>query len=426
MIDQIEAPRLVKGLAPEDIAFIISDQLNLANYLHPPEELPLQPDKTYADNQSLWADVLAKKLRARLTLQLTNFLLCDWFPRSPGLFYTDKARQARQEAQYFRESAPESTADTNLENQYQVDDDAPDFTYIYNPYGKLSMLKGGIGSVRLCEKEIREGVIWFMSASQTPVAHEGFPVALPDDLYQRYYDQLHERGFMACTLVGKLQNLPQDLDVLYKDYTGVPRLYLLVEELRPLPTPDLNQPFRVSVATSFVSDFESPGWNRMYAAYVTFYPHVHGSLERRVDWLENRYVKSRYQGKIVTDFDEREFHFPNVAFSLDKVMTNNLNTMETKRWLESIHDELNLWPEFADDVAQMQANLHLHRVLCDHFNLEEFRNLCFQLGVRYDHLRGEALPGKARELLLHCQQHNQMPDLIEAIQQTRPHLSLSQ
>jgi hypothetical protein len=424
MIDQIEAPQLVKGLAPEDIAFIISAQLNLANYLHPPEELPLQPDKTYADNQTLWADVLAKKLRARLTLQLTNFLLCDWFPRSPGLYYTDQAQHARQEAQYFREFVPEPTGETNLENQYQINDDAPDFTHIYNPYGKLSMLKGGIGSVRLCEKEIGGGVVWFMSASQTPVAHEGFPVALPDDLYQRHYDQLHEQGFLACTLVGKLQNLPQDLEILYKDYTGVPRLYLLVEELRPLPTPDLAQPFRVSVAASFISDYESPGWNRMYASYVTFYPQLQDSLERRIDWLENRYVKSRYQGQIVTDFDEREFHFPNVAFSLDKVMTNRLNTAETKQWLTAIHDELNIWPEYADDVMLMQANLQWHRILCDHFSLDEFQNLCFELGVRYDHLRGQALPGKARELLFHCQRHNQMEALLAAIRQQRPGLDI--
>ena len=424
MIDQIEAPQLVKGLAPEDIAFIISAQLNLANYLHPPEELPPQPDKTYADNQSLWVDVLAKKLRARLTLQLTNFLLCDWFPRSPGLYYTDKALLARQEAQHSRVFAPESIGETNLENQYRVADDAPDFTHIFNPYGKLSMLKGGVGSVRLREKEIGGGVVWFMAASQTPVAHEGFPVALPDDLYQRHFDQLHEQGFLACTLVGKLQNLPQDLDVLYKDYTGVPRLYLLVEEIRPLPTPSLTQPFRVSVATSFISDYESPGWNRMYAAYVTFYPQMHDSLERRVDWLENRYVKSRYQGKIVTDFDEREFHFPNVAFSLDKVMTHNLNTAETKSWLDSIHDEINIWPEFADDVAQMQANLHIHRVLCDYFNLEEFKSICFQIGVPYDHLGGNALPGKARELLFRCQRHNQIEALIAMIREQRPGLEI--
>ena len=425
MIDQIEAPRLFKGLAPEDIAFIISTQLNLANYLHPPEELPPQLDKSYEDNQTLWADVLAKRLRARLTMQLTNFLLCDWFPRSPGLFYTEKAHHARQEALYFRENMPlESAGETSLENQYQVKDDAPDFTHIFNPYGKLSMLKGGVGSVRLREKELQDGVFWFMSASQTPVAHEGFPVALPDVLYQRHYDQLHEDGFMQCTLVGKLQNLPEDLAILYKDYTGVPRLYLLVEEVRPLPTPNLPQPFRVSVATSFISNYESPGWNRMYAAYVTFYPQLHGSLERRVDWLENRYVNSRYQGKIVTDFDEREFHFRNVAFSLDKVMTNNLNTAETKKWLASIHDELNIWPEYADDVVQMQANLHLHRILCDHFNLEEFKLLCFQLGVRYDHLGGDALPGKAKELLFHCQRNNQFDALLEMIRQQRPRLDI--
>jgi uncharacterized protein YggL (DUF469 family) len=72
----------------------------------------------------------------------------------------------------------------------------------------------------------------------------------------------------------------------------------------------------------------------------------------------------------------------------------------------------------------MQANLQWHRILCDHFSLDEFQNLCFELGVRYDHLRGEALPGKAKELLFHCQRHNRMEALLAAIRQQRPGLDI--
>lgn len=425
MFDQISAPRLIRELTAEDIAYIVNSQMKMANYLHRSEELPAQPDKVYADNSQLWQDVLARRLRANITLKLQNFLLCDWFPRSPGLFYTEQAQWSREEAMHFVESAPSSTPpnidEAEPSGRYGAGQDERDFTFIFNPYGKLSMLKGGIGSVRLRNKQIRQGDVWFVSASSTPTAHEGFPIALPDHLYQRYFERMDEAGFLPCTLVGKLHYLPDELVALYRDYSGVPQLYLLVEEVQPADI-TVQQPFSVSVAVSFTSSFEQHP--QTYAAYVTFYPQKPGSFERRVAWLAESYVHGRYRGQIITDFDEREFHFPNVIFSLDKVMNNRIDADEVQQWLQTtqFYGPLN----FQHDMEQTQLNLQLLQILRDHYSLEEFRNLCFKLNVRYDHLGGEALPGKARELLIHCQQHERIHDLIAVIRQERPHLPLNQ
>jgi hypothetical protein len=427
MFDQISVPRLVRDLTTEDIVYIVNSQLNLANYLHRPEELPIQPDRVYVDNSQLWQDVLARRLRANITLKLQNFLLCDWFPRSPGLFYTEQAQWSREEAMHFVESAPSSTPpnidDAEPSGRYGSGKEERDFTYIFNPYGKLSMLKGGIGSVRLRNKQIRQGDVWFVSASSTPTAHEGFPIALPDHLYQRYFEQMDEAGFLPSTLLGKLYYLPDELLTLYRDYSGVPQLYLLVEDVEPVEL-EVQRPFSISVAVSFTSSFENRP--QMYAAYVTFYPQKPGSFERRVEWLAESYVHGRYQGQINTDFDEREFHFSNVVFSLDKVMNGRVNPDEVQQWLQAAPHHSYGPSRFLHDMEQTQQNLQVLQILRDQYSLEEFRDLCFKIDIRYDHLGGEALPGKARELLIHCQQRNRIPALIKVIRQERPHLPLSQ
>jgi uncharacterized protein YggL (DUF469 family) len=56
------------------------------------------------------------------------------------------------------------------------------------------------------------------------------------------------------------------------------------------------------------------------------------------------------------------------------------------------------------DLAPSPEATRLHRILRTRLDLEEFRTLCFDLGVRYDALGGETLDGKARELVLRLQQ----------------------
>jgi hypothetical protein len=64
----------------------------------------------------------------------------------------------------------------------------------------------------------------------------------------------------------------------------------------------------------------------------------------------------------------------------------------------------------------------LHRAIVDHFDLEELRTLCYDLGVNYDDLRGEALSGKARELILKMGRKRQLDELLSLLARTRPNL----
>jgi hypothetical protein len=233
----------------------------------------------------------------------------------------------------------------------------PDFMEIFNPYGKLEMLKGGIGCVRLKDKLVENERVWFMTASSTCNAHEGFPIALPDHFYPGVIDQISARGIKPCTITGKLRFVPDVLNTLYEDYTRVPQLYLMVEDLRPSTrSPRPGEIPRVSGAVSFRSKFE--GKSNIFYSYVTFFPSQPGSLASRVDWLENIYVKSMYQGQVITDFDEHNHRFETAVFSLKKVLEHQVTIQEALEFTRTliIHGDPNI-------VLKGIANINAERIV---------------------------------------------------------------
>ena len=76
------------------------------------------------------------------------------------------------------------------------------------------------------------------------------------------------------------------------------------------------------------------------------------------------------------------------------------------------------------DLAPSPEATRLHRIFRTRLDLEEFRTLCFDLGVRYDTLGGETLDGKARELVLRLQQRGALERLTGWIRENRPDVAL--
>jgi hypothetical protein len=258
----------------------------------------------------MWADVLSERIRARRTVVVRDVLLSEWFPRSPGLFHTPDAAARREEARHHLMML----TDDQRERYARSDPPGPD---VFDLYGKYQMLAGGIGCVRLNRRASVDGPLWFMSASSTLFAEEGMPVALSDDLYEQYIDEITVRGVLPCTVTGRLMLLPDSLLTLFEDYRGVPRVYIHVDRIEAAGYTALEcgeDPI-VSAAVLFTSE-ERP--YRMNAAYINFVPGRVGTLERRLPWLEE-YVKGLHGGTVVTDFDEQATRFPHAVFSLSKV-----------------------------------------------------------------------------------------------------------
>jgi hypothetical protein len=186
-------------------------------YLVSSSDNPTQDNSDYRvfhDNNSLWRTAIAAKAfyyGARIGLD--NFFLFEWFPRSPGLYWTSRAKHARDQAKHRIIEVRRGGI-------------------VYDPYGKQSMLDGGIGSIRLNPIILHNTDWMLMSASSSGVCHQGFPVALTLDLYREYIDEIRTRGAVVCTLLGQLRTIPKELSEVYSGYTEVPKLYLQVEKIQ--------------------------------------------------------------------------------------------------------------------------------------------------------------------------------------------------
>ena len=72
------------------------------------------------------------------------------------------------------------------------------------------------------------------------------------------------------------------------------------------------------------------------------------------------------------------------------------------------------------DTGELQARATLHDLITNHFNSEELMQLCFDLGVFWDKLPGDALDGKARALIEKLEREERLYKLIGECQKVRP------
>ena len=75
--------------------------------------------------------------------------------------------------------------------------------------------------------------------------------------------------------------------------------------------------------------------------------------------------------------------------------------------------------------AEQDRLVALRRVLTERFSDDELRTLSFDLNIDYDDLLVEGKANKARELVRYLERRNQIPELVAAISQWRPDISLN-
>lgn len=178
-----------------------------------------------------------------------------------------------------------------------------------------------------------------MGASSEPFAHQGLPVAVPDDLYKMIIEQIAAEGSARCTLTGRLCHVPSDFDPLYRDLVGVPQLYLLVDQLeRSAPVPGVWFTADGAVMVEAGPGHRPPEgeWDLadgIYAAFVSFFPGMPDAVNIAARWLAEIYVGDVLCGRVLTDFDEQVKRFHNTAFSLEQVMGGRISRVDAERLL---------------------------------------------------------------------------------------------
>jgi hypothetical protein len=284
--------------------------------------LPEPPVQHYPSSERLWADVLESRIRACRAVVLHDVLLSEWYPWSPGRYQQPGAGYIRSRAmQSSRYSSEELRRHFGISSSQSV---------VFRMGGKSGMIDGGIGCVRLSARAAPSGDLWFMSATSGHLVEQGFPVALTDSTYNRCIDEIIAHGSLPCTLVGMLATLPPDLTKAYGAYSGVPRLYLRVEEVKKaMPkVADLRRALTAHAVVSFEASDSTYG--RTAGAYANFKPGILGSLDQAVSFLDT-YVHKLNAAMIITDFDEQVTRFPDTVFPLDRAATGRLDEAHVAR-----------------------------------------------------------------------------------------------
>ena len=315
---------------------ILAAHLGTTDYLlapHEHNESKRSRRPSYERNEDVWRAILGQRTTAGMGMVLKHFHLLDWFPRSPGLYYTPGAEWARDEAfrhllHGFGDSPIRDHAHRTGKRRL-----VRDYTVVFTPAGKSSMLQGGIGSVRLKPIHVFGEPHWFMTATSDGVTHTGVPVALPRRLYVPLLAPIQQRGGVCATMSGELEFVPDPFSRLFDRAVMVPRLLLRVTELKQCEPAPVT--LEASVAVSFVSNYQ--GSPKVYASYVTFHPDVKGSFEEAVSWMKTEYVEGEYGGRIITDFDQTRTIFPEARLALSNVMDRLVSRGELRETIELMH-----------------------------------------------------------------------------------------
>ncbi len=291
-------------------------------------------DASYSENEDFWHDVIDETLRAPEVVRLEGFRIFEWIPRNPGLFHTPDAAWKREEA-LRHISHVRGTPEAFMQALEALPDHASgditgkltlgkkaDRIKIFNPYGKMSMLEGGIGCVRLRPIYLGGRVdqeYYVFSATSNQYADEGIPILVSSELVASLLPDITKKGYSARTeIIGRTRYIPKELSDIYSSKHGIPRLYVEIESIGKRSDP-IDRSY-VSVASSFVGDFEDI--RGVFATYVTFDPGWRGARNGAAKWLKEEYAEGLYNGYLVTDFDEIAPEVSDTLFSLERVQSD--------------------------------------------------------------------------------------------------------
>jgi len=152
-------------------------------------------------------------------------------------------------------------------------------------------------------------------------------------------------------------------------------------------------------------------------------------IASREDWERARIEKEKW-----SDYNTPQAGSTPINPTLDDL--RNSLTAEIKNYigrLESISEKLKLIPEaprltnkntrnlFGSTKNQYLENRNeLYQLLCNHFDENELRDLCFRLDVDYESLQGTGKGNKARDLITYLERRSLIPQLIQVGNVIRP------
>jgi hypothetical protein len=178
----------------KDVARILADLLRSGTYQtwngDSNESLEIT---SFRENSEYWEQARTKSFFHGQRIRLADFWLTEWTPFSPGQYFTEEAKQNREEASSFYDNERSE----------------------YLPLGKKYMMLGGIGSLRFSPKEAGDKNIFVLGASSSGVSHEGIPLTCEEDIYLYLAQKnMKQAGGVRCDIHGYIRHLPNKISGL--------------------------------------------------------------------------------------------------------------------------------------------------------------------------------------------------------------------
>ena len=241
-------------------------------------------------------------------VHLQGFRITDWFPRSPGVFWSKYAREAR-EAVYA--NRPESD---------------PELGLIYTPQSKMGLIEGGgIGTIRLRPRVVDETLCWFGTAVKSDHCHLGIPLAIPDTLLQqssiRWGDIVDIKGHVKF-----LQDV--GLEDVGDQVAGVRPILVFVDELRGVTTRRKSEtPIIITPVALFQTDDEH---ERSKYSFVQCAAGSDSELDEATEWIEK--YSTKHSGHIITNFDEQRPILADAPLSYQRLVNNTYDKSALRKF----------------------------------------------------------------------------------------------
>jgi hypothetical protein len=311
--------------------------------------------KEYLSNSDYWRDTLLDYNYIGQKIVLDHFSVIEWLPASPGLFFTGKAHKLRQEAEKWVAPAADE----------------------FLPLGKINMVGGGIGSVRLGTESIQEQPMHFLCATSNGASHEGIPLVIKRELYLEIIDQIKEQGYCKSTITGTIELLPVQRSIITFD-REIPKYCVVVESVKRIN--ESASGISVTIAAAFQSDEfryldASHTTEEKFAwTYCTFTPGRAGgpSLQYAVEWLQDYANRYFVNPRFITDFDAHIKHFQGVDFKLAQIMSNSVDENELRHYIQEYNLVINKTTLVMGDVFNNVSGTIVNRsVIENSLNIPE-------------------------------------------------------
>jgi len=249
-----------------------------------------------SSEEQFWA-AGAKNVFQRVSLN--EYVLVNWFPRTPGVAWSHHAMVFLSEF-----------------NRTPLTDDAVLGPH-YTPFDKVSLVEGaGIGTIRLRPRKIDGKDSWYATALTGRECHRGIPLVIPDSVLRQSGVEWGE----TVNIKGQIRFMQDaSLDDTASYVHHASPLIVFVDHLEGA-RPKAKDPILINPVVLL-----EEGTARYGNHVLAFVNCGISEPKRAVDWLE-RYAK-KFDGRIVTNFDQQEPTFADAPLSYQRLVAKTYDRM---------------------------------------------------------------------------------------------------